>query len=195
MKRQDHATMLQWLDEELDLEFDPSRSLVLETHLKQCADCRREKERSLRLRGLLAEDRVEVAPGFTARVMAALPVASWEARPVRSLGLAIALLLLLASSSALLLSASGAAEGSPFSLLGSIADLLTTSMLAGAGLLGASWRGIGLVLQGLLTGSPATLMAFAATLVGVHLLLWRLMRPRQKAHAPSGSADPPRQGG
>ena len=70
-------------------------------------------------------------------------------------------------------------------ILGSIADLLSTAALAGAGLLGATWRGVGLVLHDLLAGSPVTLIAFAATLVAINLLLWRMLRPRLKAPASS----------
>ncbi len=95
------------------------------------------------------------------------------------------LLLVFASSSVLLLSASGVVGSAPFTLLGSVADLLATAALAGAGLLGATWQGVGLVLRDLLTGSPTTLIGFAAALVGIHLLLWRLLRPRQKARASS----------
>lgn len=194
MERQDHDTMLQWMQEALDGELDTSRSEALATHLKECDGCRQEQERSLRLHAMLAEDRVEIAPGFVSRVMAALPVEAWEVRPVRSFRLAVGVLFLLASSSLLLLSASGAAESAPLSLLGSIADLLTTSALAGAGLLGATWRGVGFVLHDLLTGSPVTLIAFVATLVALHGLLWRLLRPREKAHASPESLDLPRQG-
>lgn len=196
MERQDHERMLQWLDEALDGELDASRSEVVTAHLAECGDCREARETSLRLRGWLDEDKVEVTPGFAARVTAALPVESWEIRPARSLRWAVGLLLLLASSSLLLLSAAGATEAAPFALLGSIADLMATSALAGAGLLGATWRGVGLVLNELLTHSPVTLAAFALALVAVHGLLWRMLRPRRRAHAhPSAASSkqaPPR---
>lgn len=185
MGGQNHSEMLQWLEEAIDGELDSSRSEVLEAHLSECAACRQENESVLRLHGMLSDDRVTVAPGFAARVMKALPVEAWQVRPARSFRLAMVLLLVFASSSVLLLSASGVVGSAPFTLFGSVADLLATAALAGAGLLGATWQGVGLVLRDLLTGSPTTFIGFAAALVGIHLLLWRLLRPRQKARASS----------
>ena len=54
-------------------------------------------------------------------------------------------------------------------------DLFRSSLLAGAGLLDASWRGLGLALGRLFDGSLLNLAAFGIFVVGVDALFLRLL--------------------
>ncbi len=99
----------------------------------------------------------------------------------------MAILLLLGCASAALvgLSAADLAPRGPLpSALFAIVDLFGSAVLAGAGLLAASWRGLGIGLAELLAGSRSALTALALGVVGLNLLLWRLLRhPARVARA------------
>ena len=72
--------------------------------------------------------------------------------------------------------------GAPFlAALGAVADLMVAAALAGAGLLGASWSGVGLALGEIFAGSKGTLAAFAGLVVGLNLVLFLLLRRRPAA--------------
>jgi hypothetical protein len=68
--------------------------------------------------------------------------------------------------------------------------MLQASILAGAGLLGASWKGLGLVVDHVIS-SPASLGAFGFLVLCLNLLLISLIRRRRPAAvaAPSGKTD------
>jgi hypothetical protein len=157
------------------------------------ADAERQSERTqlARLGRLLAESRVEPPPGFTAEVMAKLPAAGWEARHPRSWAWPLALLALVGSLAAAFagLAAGRLEPASPaLSAIAAVGGLLAASLTAGAGLLTASWQGLGVALSGLLEGRPLNWIAFALLVLGVDLLFLRLLRRR--AVEPTGSREP-----
>lgn len=142
---------------------------------------------------LLAAGRVPVREGFQARVMDSLPPAGWEAArsPVRSPAVwrwpVAALAALLAAVAVLVgLSSPQVAPGGSFAgALAALGDLFATSALAGAGLLGASWQGIGLITSEALGNIPGGLLAFTVLVVCLNLLLFALVR-RRSAEATAG---------
>jgi len=151
----------------------------LEAHLRSCAPCRTEREDLVRLGDVLRASRIEVDPGFQERVMAELQPTGWEARSPRSWAWAVGICALLGGTAAILAGSSAAhltPAGSFLSAFAAVLGLFKASMLAGAGLLGASWRGLGLGVQELLSGSPANLVALAAVVVGCNLVFFRLLQ-------------------
>jgi hypothetical protein len=58
--------------------------------------------------------------------------------------------------------------------------MLRAAVQAGAGLLGASWKGIGLIIEEILA-SPASLGAFGFLVLCLNLLLFSLIRRRRLA--------------
>lgn len=181
----DCTTCQEWLDLEADGAppagpGTPNRR-HLAAHLESCADCRTEQAALARTREALAASRVAVRPDFRDQVMAALPAAGWEARTPRAWRLPAALLLALAGSAAALAGFGSARLHPGLAFAGALAavgDLFQTALLAGAGLLGASWRGVGGVIAELLGGSPGSLVAFVVLVAGVDLLLLSLLRRR-----------------
>jgi hypothetical protein len=99
----------------------------------------------------------------------------------------VAILLSLGCAAAVLVGLSAAdlaPQGALPAALAAIADLFGSAVLAGAGLLAASWRGLGIGLADLLAGSRSALLALALGVVGLNLLLWRLLRhPARVARA------------
>jgi len=201
-----HDHLLEELDLELDLEsaqvdrgarYDqgarepqgalelvaPAERAALEAHLAGCAECRHEREslRAVHLR--LAASVVQPREGFTGEVMRALVPAPWEGRAVVVWRWPFALLLALAGIAAVLLGGA-AAELEPsagsFDAFIVLARLLESAALAGAGLLGASWQGLGSGLGEWLGASKANLAAAGALLLGLNLLCLRLLRPASR---------------
>lgn len=147
----------------------------------------RERAALARVSGLLAESRIAVRPDFRTAVMAALPPAGWESRHPRTWSFPLAACFLLATFAASGVvfvlgggSASGAGAGS--SLLGAavaIGNLLQAAVLAGAGLLTATWKGFGLAIGEALS-SPLRMILFGAVVLGLNLLLISLLRRRKE---------------
>ena len=76
-------------------------------------------------------------------------------------------------------------------------DLFRSSLVAGAGLLDASWRGLGLALGRLFDGSWLNLVAFGVFVLGVDALFLRLLlktrrRVRQTAAGRDDDGGEPR---
>ncbi|HEV8630858.1 MAG TPA: hypothetical protein VGV61_11110 [Thermoanaerobaculia bacterium] len=138
-----------------------------------------EDDRQLaRLDALLASDRVMARPGFARQVMAALPArAPWADRRVqgwRSSLLALAALVALALG---FLGIGGArlAPASPaLAAARAVADFGMAAALSGAGLLAASWRGVGMAL-GAALDLPAQVV-FGLGVLAVNALLLVLLR-------------------
>jgi hypothetical protein len=137
-----------------------------------------------------------IAPrrGFADEVMRALPSAPWEARTVSAWRWPFVLLLALGGAAAALFGGA-AAEFEPvapgFSAFAALAKLFSTAALAGAGLAGATWKGLGVGLATWLVESKLHLLAAAVLVAGLNLLLFRLLRPAvRQAAGPDRRRDP-----
>ena len=175
----DHETLRGWLDQEADGGLDPAERALMVAHLAECADCRHELDELRGVGAFLAAGRVEARQGFDAAVMSALPAAGWEGRNREAWRLPLALLALLGGTAAILFGVS-AARLEPgaafFNAASAIADLFASAALAGAGLLAASWKGLGMGVAQLLLGSRWLLAGAGFAVVGANLLLWRWLR-------------------
>lgn len=196
MSSLDRATLREWLSLELDDALDSDQRRQLHRHLESDPELRRERASLARLDVLLTASRAPVRAGFAHQVVSSLPVAGWEARHPRSWRLAVALLLLLGGGAAALVGVGSARlmPGSPFlGAVGAVMDLFTAAALTGAGLLAASWKGLGLALGQLAAGSTASLVAFAVLVVCLNLLFVMLLRG--KARAAVAATRGPQRGG
>ena len=168
-----------WLDLEADGMLSESEVVRLEAALKQHPEMRAERHDIARLHEDLAV-RVEVDDAFTERVMGSLPRASWERAGRQGWGVAVAASAILALASALLFALAGpqanSAGGPGVGLIAAVAQFLQASVLTGAGLLGASWKGLGLALQQALEASPFTMALFAVGIICLNVLFFRLLR-------------------
>lgn len=174
----EHDTYRLWLDLDVEGELGPLESSELRRHLATCASCCEERRALEHLGQALAASRVPARDDLKDRVMASLPAAGWEARHPRSWAVAMVLLALLASASAFLV-----ARGDPTGTVGSAAgilaalfDLFATSTVTGSGLLTASWRGVGMAVQDLVSGSPGGLAVLGIGVLSLNLLFFSLLR-------------------
>jgi anti-sigma factor RsiW len=182
MSRPDHNTYREWLNLDADGTLGGGERALLDEHLESCADCRRERREVESLDGMLRSAALPVRPDFQAAVMSALPTAGWEARSPRAWRFTAAMILLLGGFAVALLVAGSAPATSGFGALGAVAGMLQASAVAGAGLLGASWMGIGLVLDKVIA-SPFSLGAFGLLVLCLNLFLVSLIRRRKPAGA------------
>ena len=187
MNRPDHTTYREWLNLAADGLLPREERARLDEHLATCPECRRERDELAALDRLFQETRIAVRPDFRESVLAALPAAGWEARSPRAWRFPAAAFVLLAGIAAALLSA-GALAGADSSGLGTLAavfEMVWATVLAGAGLLKASWKGIGIVVEDVLS-SPLTLGAFGLFVLCLNLLLVSLVRRRRPAELTAG---------
>lgn len=194
MNATDCSTYKEWLELEADGRLDGEQRRLLDRHAAACAGCREERRTLAALRRSLERARVGVNRGFTAEVMGRLPAAGWEGSAPRAWRLPVALLAVLAASAAALVGIGSAQlhPGVPFvGALAAVADMFQTAALAGAGLLAASWQGIGLAVGELFSTSTGSLVAFVVLVLAVDLLLFALIRRRRTAAVPEA----PRRGG
>jgi hypothetical protein len=182
----DHSAFEQWLDLELDGGLAEDERVKLAEHRRGCDRCREAERTQRRLVALLTDARVPVREGFRRQVLVALPVAPWAPARVGvyrwPLALAAAFL-----AAALGLGALGgglASGGSVFGSAAALGRLLSTALLAGGGLLAASWKGTGLVVEHSLRESPGGVAALVVLVVGLHLLFFSLVRRRRSAALP-----------
>jgi anti-sigma factor RsiW len=137
-----------------------------------------ERRQLRRLDQLLAGGQVAVDAGFQARLMERLPAAGWESRQPQSWRWAVAMVVLLGAGSAVLVgtgSAQALHGGASFGAMGAIFDLFASSLLAGAGLLAASWKGVGLAMAEMFA-RPAQLAGFGVFVLMLNLLFFSLLR-------------------
>lgn len=175
----DEETVRLWLDLEADGALRASEAARLDPALELYPHLVSERRELAELNRALAASRIEVEPGFGATVMRSLPQAAWEPGGRRGWGLAAIAAVTLALGAGLLLAASGAGSAASGPLLGvfvAVAELLGASLVTGAGLLGASWRGVGLALEELLASTPSAVVALALGVVLLNVLFWRLLR-------------------
>jgi anti-sigma factor RsiW len=182
MSRPDHSTYREWLNLDADGSLGSGERALLDEHLATCADCRRERREIASLDGLLRSEALPVRADFQATVMSVLPTAGWEARSPRAWRFTAAVILLLGGFAAALLIAGSAPASSGLGALAAVAGMLQASAVAGAGLLGASWMGIGLVLDKVIA-SPVSLGAFGLLVLCLNLFLVSLIRRKRPAGA------------
>lgn len=173
------------LDLEIEGVLEPGERQALDSLLAPELEAERRELQALHR--LLVAHRVAARPGFSRQVMRALPVAPWEARGLRALRVPAAALAALAALAAFLMGVgAGAAEGSSMlAAAGAVAEFTLATVLSGAGLLSASWRGVGLALGEAL--SLLSLVIFGVGVVALNLFLLMLLRRRQPQAAQARS--------
>lgn len=170
-----HREFSELLQLEADGELSRVEAQRLERHLAGCAGCRAERRELARLDELLTAASVPVRPGFRDEVVASLPSAAWESRHPASWAAGAVLALLLGGGAFALTSGAGVTSSPLAEIFVAVFDLFRSSLVAGAGLLDASWRGLGLALARLLEGSWINLAAFGVFVFGVNALFVRLL--------------------
>jgi hypothetical protein len=114
--------------------------------------------------------------------MSALPTAGWEARSPRAWRFTAAVILLLGALAAALMAAGSAPASSGLGTLAAVGGMLQAAVVAGAGLLGASWKGIGMVVDKVIA-SPVSLGAFGILVLCLNLFLVSMIRRKRPAGA------------
>jgi hypothetical protein len=172
----------------LDGALAPAEHEELRARIANDETLRREERELGKLHEVLAAGRIVARPGFTAAVMAALPESALLAnRADRKLLGWRSVLGTLAAVLALALGAFGvagarSADGVGFAAARAVADFAASAVLSGAGLLAASWRGVGMAVAAALD-LPATVI-FGIGVVAVNALLIALLRrPRRRRTA------------
>lgn len=181
----------EWLDAAGELCLDESGAARLAAELASDARLAADAAGWNALHRALREDRIEVRAGFEQRVMAALPEPAWRTSRSRSWGaypVLVAALLACTVGATFLLS--GLAD-QPLAGTGlALADFFQTTLLAGSGLLGATWVGLGLGLEELFASSGASLLAFGVAVLFLNLLFLSLLRRRGAAPAAARASAP-----
>lgn len=180
MNRPDHSTYREWLDLDADGLLAGEERTLLNEHLASCAECRSEREELAALEGLLRSSALAVRSDFKETVMASIQPAGWEARSPRTWRFPAAVFVLLGGLAAALMVAGPSAEPSGVSALLAVGSMFQAALLAGAGLLAASWKGMGLLFEEVIS-SPASLGAFGFLVLCLNLLLISLIRRRRPA--------------
>ena len=179
--REAHDNQLAELDLWVDGALSESEAIALGQRLEHDRDLQVERHRLEALREALVQQRVEPPDGFADAVMARLP--QRHRRTVRPWALAAAATLAVGLGAAGMLrwGLRGAAGDGALAPLLTVGDFFATVLLAGSGLLAASWRGVGQLVAGWLGESPVNLVVGVVLVVGVNLLLVSLLRRRALA--------------
>lgn len=194
--------VMQWLDQEADGELTAVERGRLDRALADDTSLESDRVAMGRLHQLLtspeAAPSIEVSPDFVACVMARLPEAPWQERlaaqqatdesnqGIGAWQLPLAAMLAFATLAAFLLSG---IDSAILGTGGAVLDFLATTALAGAGLLEASWRGVGWGLQDVFTESPATVAAMAGLVLGLDILFLSMLLRRKSQPATEACAD------
>lgn len=181
MNRPEHSTYREWLNLDVDGLLAGEARTRLEEHLAACVECRREREELAALEGLIRRSAIAVRPGFRSSVLSSLPAAGWEGRAPRAWRFPAAVFVLLGLAAGLLVAGSASAPSGLTALL-AVSGMFRAAALAGAGLLAASWKGIGLVVEEIVS-SPMSLGAFGFLVLCLNLLLISLIRRRRPTAA------------
>jgi anti-sigma factor RsiW len=179
MNRPDHDTFREWLHHEAEGDLSPERRDRLERHLADCPECQAERRDLAHLGAVLTRGRLPVRADFRQSVLAALPAAGWEARHPRTWSFPGSVALLFGIIAAALFGLrSGPPSGSPvLGAVSALAGFFRATLVAGLGLVHASWKGWGMVFGELFT-SWSTLAAFGVLVICLNLLLLSLVRRR-----------------
>ena len=188
----DHTTYREWLNLDVDGMLPDDDRARLEEHLASCSECRREKDELVALDGLLRSSSLSVRPDFKESVMASLPAVGWEGRAPRSWGFPAAMFILLGGIAAAFFTA-GPATSSGLGALSAVFGMFEAALLAGAGLLAATWKGWGMIFDELLS-SPVSLGVFGVFVLCLNLLLVSLIRRKRPAAAAVMAAQGPGKG-
>ncbi|MGE0641096.1 MAG: anti-sigma factor [Thermoanaerobaculia bacterium] len=178
------------LHEDLDLELDgalegPAREALL-ARLAEDPALAEERERLVAVHSALAAARITPRAGFASEVVQALPAAAWEGRTMSAWRWPFAMLLVIGGAAAALFGGAAAeleSAAPSLTAFAALARLFSSALLAGAGLLGATWSGLGIGLAQWLLSSRLHLLAAALVLVGLNVLLVRLLRPTERRAA------------
>jgi anti-sigma factor RsiW len=185
MNRPDHSTFQEWLNLDADGRLAPEERARLHEHLAGCEECRREREELIAFQSLFERSAVPVRSDFADSVMAALPHAGWEGRSPHTWNFPVAVAAMLILVAGFLVAGSSAPSG--LAALDALGGMMRAAALAGAGLLGASWKGIGLIVEDIIS-SPVSLGAFGFLVLCLNLLLVSLVRRRRPSEVPAGTA-------
>lgn len=182
MKRPDHNTYREWLNLDVDGVLPREHRAALDEHLAGCAECQAEREDLLALETLFHKASVPVRPDLRGQVLAALPSAGWESRSPRTWAFPAAVFALFAGLATFALGGNwnGGSHSSLLSALAAVAGMFRASAVAGAGLIAASWKGLGMAFAAALA-SPVSLGAFGLFVLCLNLLLISLLRRRRPA--------------
>jgi anti-sigma factor RsiW len=178
----DHATYREWLNLEADGRLPRNERVRLEDHLATCSACRSELDELRQLEGLLLRASVPVRESFRDDILAALPVTGWEARGPRTWGFPAAMFILLGVIATAVIGSSAGGEHAGLGAISAIFGMFQATVLAGSGLLGASWKGFGLVFQEMLS-SPMSLGMFGVFVLCLNILLVSMIRRKRATHA------------
>jgi len=174
-------TWKEWIDQDLEGQLASSDKELLGQLDEADQRIAAERQALASLHQMLGESRIEVRSGFSAQVMQALPKAWWE-REVATGGLArwvlpLAMMFALAFGAAGVLAS--ADEFGPLAGIGiALLDFIQVSILAGAGMLFATWRGLGFGLEHFMANSGLNLLALASAVGFLNLLFFSLLRRR-----------------
>jgi len=178
MNRPDHSTYREWLNLEVDGVLAREHRAALEEHLASCAECRAERDGLIALGAFLDKNRLAVRPDFRADVLSSLPSVGWESRSPRTWAFPAAVFVLLAGVSVFAMN--GGSHSSLLSALAAFTGMLRASAVAGAGLIAASWKGLGLAIGEVLS-SAMSVTVFGIFVLCLNLLLFSLLRRRRSA--------------
>ena len=177
MRQPDHITFRELLYLEPDGELNAGDRSRLRQHLEVCSDCRRERQELAGINVLLRDSAIPVGESFTQKVMQDLPAAGWETRSPRTWLAAMAVALLLAVGAAMLIGTASEdmVSALPLAAVSAVWELLSSSALAGAGMMAASWKGLGIAFQEVLGRSVWNMIAFGVIVISLDLLLLRYL--------------------
>ena len=181
MTRPDHSTYREWLNLDADGALPAESRARLDEHLTGCPECRAERAELFALSNLLQRSSVPVRPDFRQQVMSSLPSAGWESRSPRTWAFPAAVFVLLAGVAAFTMGGRSP-HSSLLSALAAVAGMFRASAVAGAGLISASWKGLGMAFAATLS-SPMSLGAFGIFVLCVNLVLVSLLRRRRAGAA------------
>ncbi len=178
----DKKTIEEWMERSLDGDLSSHEEWLLEGELAGSPELEAEHRRSKGLVRVLTASRIGVREGFKEGVLAGLPATSWETRSARAWRLPAAILAGIAVALAAIALRTDPGTGGPLvGVLAAVASLLENAVVTGAGLLGASWKGLRLVANEALSSSPSALAGSVLILVALCFVLVRALRRRSGA--------------
>lgn len=187
----DHIALRELLYLEPDGELNAGDRSRLQQHLAVCSDCQRERQELAQLNELVDRSTIPVDEEFTREVMDRLPPTGWETRSPSTWWVALAVVFGLAIASALLIGTASdeVVSAVPLAAASAVWELLSSSVLAGAGLMAASWKGLGIAFQEVLGRSVWNMIAFGVIVICLDLLLLRYLLRAPVAEARAETED------